>query len=169
MGWLWYHFHDYGDCKIEETQMHKINEQKGWVVLCPHQLHEVFEIWFFLTLNWNHSPHLARKHFNYNEGPRCTWCYGLLLHIHLWLLFQIDVKGNVLQRHRKIKSIKCDLWDIQCIPHGNETNSIKGLVMAKGQATQRTCAFQHGMWPCAIWKYNWNNCENPFAESFGWK
>jgi hypothetical protein len=67
MGQLWYCFHGYGDYKIKENQMHKIHEQKGLVVLCPHQLHEVFEIWPFLTLNWKHSPHLTREHFNYNK------------------------------------------------------------------------------------------------------
>jgi hypothetical protein len=44
MGRLWYYFHGYGDSKIKETQMHRVHEQKGWIVLCPHQLHEILEI-----------------------------------------------------------------------------------------------------------------------------
>jgi hypothetical protein len=32
--------------------MHKMHEQRGWIVWCPHLLHEVLQIWPFLTLNW---------------------------------------------------------------------------------------------------------------------
>ncbi len=64
----------------------------------------------YLTLNWRHLSHLARKQSNWGEGPRCTWCHGSLFHIHPWLLFWIGVGKNVLQTHHKIESIKCGLW-----------------------------------------------------------
>jgi len=51
MGWLWHHLHDYDDCTIEETQMHRMHEQRRWIIWCPHLLHEVLEIWPLLTLN----------------------------------------------------------------------------------------------------------------------
>jgi hypothetical protein len=50
MGWLWHHLHDFDDCKAKETRMHKMHEQRGWVIWCPHLLH-VLEIRPFLTLN----------------------------------------------------------------------------------------------------------------------
>ncbi len=52
MGWLWHHLHGYNDYKTKETWMHKMHEQRGWIVWCPHLLHEVLQIWPFLTLNW---------------------------------------------------------------------------------------------------------------------
>jgi hypothetical protein len=60
-GWLWHQFHNYDVYKIEETWMHIMHEQRGWVVWCPHLLHKVFEIRPFLTLNWKRLPHLAKK------------------------------------------------------------------------------------------------------------
>jgi hypothetical protein len=45
MGWLWHHFHDYDDYKTKETWIHRMHKQKGWIVWCPHLLHEVLEIW----------------------------------------------------------------------------------------------------------------------------
>ncbi len=68
MGWLWHHLHNYGDCKTKETQMHKIHKQKGWVVWCPHSLHQVFQIWPFLTLNWKRLSCLVGKQPGQNEG-----------------------------------------------------------------------------------------------------
>jgi len=43
MRWLWHHIHNYDDCKIDEIQMHKMHEQMGWVIWCPHLLHEVLK------------------------------------------------------------------------------------------------------------------------------
>jgi len=57
MGWLWHHFCDYDKYKIEEIQMHKMHEQRGWIVWCPHLQHKVLEIWPFLTLYWRRLPH----------------------------------------------------------------------------------------------------------------
>jgi hypothetical protein len=53
-------------------------------------------------------PCPIRKQPNRGEGPRCTKSLGLLHHIHPWLQFQIGARKNVLQKHRKIKSIKND-------------------------------------------------------------
>jgi hypothetical protein len=83
MGWLWHHIHNYDDCKIDEIQMHKMHEQMGWVIWCPHSLHEVFEIWPFLTLNWKRLPRPIEKQPSRGESPRCIWCCGLLFHNHL--------------------------------------------------------------------------------------
>jgi hypothetical protein len=43
----------------------------------------------------------------------------------------------------------------------------KGLVMAKRQATPRTCVIWHGMWYCVIWNQSWNNYGNPLANLSG--
>ncbi len=72
MRWIWHHFHDYDDCKIGETQIHKIHEQKEWVVWCPHLLHEVLEIWPLLAPNWRCLAHLVKKQPSRGEGLRCT-------------------------------------------------------------------------------------------------
>jgi len=45
MEWLRHHHHDYNGHKIKETQMHRMHEQKGWIVWCPHLLLEILEIW----------------------------------------------------------------------------------------------------------------------------
>jgi hypothetical protein len=60
-GWLWHHFHNYNDCKTEEFQMHKMHEQRGWIIWCPHLLREILEIWHLSTLNWKHLPCLAKE------------------------------------------------------------------------------------------------------------
>jgi hypothetical protein len=83
MGWLWHHFHDYNDYKIEEARMHKMHEQKGWIVWCPHLLHEVLKICPFFTLNWKCLPCEVEKQPSWGEGLGYTWCCGLLLHNHL--------------------------------------------------------------------------------------
>jgi hypothetical protein len=44
----------------------------------------------------------------------------------------------------------------------------KGLVVVKRWDVLRTHVIQGGI-PLIIWKQNWNNWKNPFAESFGWK
>jgi hypothetical protein len=41
--------------------MHKMHEQKRWVVWCLHLLHEVLEIWPLLTSNWRHLPRLVKE------------------------------------------------------------------------------------------------------------
>jgi hypothetical protein len=33
--------------------------------------------------------------------------------------------------------------------------TLKGLVMAKKQATPKTCVIQSGMWPLTIWEQSW--------------
>jgi hypothetical protein len=63
--------------------MHKMHEQRGWVVWCPHLLHEFLEIWPLLTLNWKRLLFLVEKQPSRGEGLRCTWCHGLLFHNHL--------------------------------------------------------------------------------------
>ncbi len=52
MGSLWHHFHNYDDYKTREIQMHKMGEQKRWIVWHFHLLHEILELWPFLTPNW---------------------------------------------------------------------------------------------------------------------
>jgi hypothetical protein len=74
----------------------------------------------FVAHSWNMTPLdielkawkqcLVGKQPNRGEGPRCTWCHGLLFHIHLWLLLWIGVGRNVLQRCHEIENIKCSLW-----------------------------------------------------------
>ncbi len=74
MGWLWPCIYDYNEYKTRETQMHKMHEQRGWIVWCTtccmkflkydsswhwivwclHMLHEVLKIWFLLTSNRRH-------------------------------------------------------------------------------------------------------------------
>ncbi len=56
------------------------------------------------------------KKTNWCEGSKCTWCHGLLPHIHLWLLLQIGVGKNVSQKCCKIGGIKCSLWIDVTIP-----------------------------------------------------
>jgi hypothetical protein len=110
MGWPWHRLHNYNDYKTRDIQMHRMHNQKGWIIWCPHLLHEVLEIWPLLTPNWKHLPHPIEKKPSWGEGPRCTWCHGLLFHIRTWLLLWINVERNVLQRHSEIESIKCVLW-----------------------------------------------------------
>jgi hypothetical protein len=69
MGWLWYHLQDY---KTKEIQMHRMHEQRGWVVGCPHLLHKVLEIWPFLTLNWKRLPRPTKEQTSWGEGLGCT-------------------------------------------------------------------------------------------------
>jgi len=64
--------HGYDDYKTRETQMHKMHEQRGWVVWCSHLLHKVLEIWPLLTPNWRHLPCLIGEQPNWGEGLRCT-------------------------------------------------------------------------------------------------
>jgi len=68
MDWLWHHFHNYDDYKTKEIQMHRMHKQKGWIIWCPHLLHEVFEIWPFLTLNWRCLPCSIEEQFSWGEG-----------------------------------------------------------------------------------------------------
>jgi hypothetical protein len=110
MGWPWHRFHDYSDYKTREIQMYRMHKQRWWITWCPHLLHEVLEVWPRLTLNWKHLPHPIEKQPSRGEGPKCTWCNGLLFHIRPWLLLWINVEINVLQRHSEIESIKCVLW-----------------------------------------------------------
>jgi len=46
---------------------------------------------------------------------------------------------------------------------------LEGLIMLKRQITPKICTIWHGMWPYTIWEESWNNCGNPFVESFEWK
>jgi len=71
MKWVWHDLHDYDDYKTKETWMHKMHEQRGWVVWCPHLLHKVFRIWPFLTLNWKCFSHLIEEQPNQGEGLGC--------------------------------------------------------------------------------------------------
>jgi hypothetical protein len=43
----------------------------------------------------------------------------------------------------------------------------KSLVMLKKWIVPRKHVILGGMWPCAIWKQNWNNWMNPLAEPSG--
>jgi len=72
MGWLWHHLQDYNDYKTKEIQMHRMHEQRGWVIWCPHLLHKVLQIWPFLTLNWKHLPRPIKEQPNWGEGLGCT-------------------------------------------------------------------------------------------------
>ncbi len=83
MGWLWHHLHDYNDYNIKETQMHRMHEQKGWIIWCPHLRHKVLEIWPLLTLNWRCFPCPTKEQPNQGEGPWCIWYCALLFHNRL--------------------------------------------------------------------------------------
>jgi hypothetical protein len=72
MVWLWHHIHDYDDHKTNEIQMHKMHKQRGWVIWCPYLLHEVLEIWPFLTMNWRRLPCLIEEQPSQGESLGCT-------------------------------------------------------------------------------------------------
>jgi hypothetical protein len=79
--------------------------------------------WIVIAPNWRHLSCPIGKQTSWCEGSKCTWCHGLLLHIHPWLLFQIGVGKNVSQKHCKIGGINCSLWINAIIPYDNGTNS----------------------------------------------
>ncbi len=64
----------------------------------------------FLTSNWRRLPHPIEEQPNQSEGPWCTWCHELSLHIHLRLLLWIGTRRNVLLRHHEMEDMECDLW-----------------------------------------------------------
>jgi hypothetical protein len=90
--------------------MHRMHEQRGWVIWCPHLLHKVLEIWPFYTLNWKYLPCPTQEQTSQGEGPRCTYCHGLLFHNHLQLQLQIGVVKDVLQKLYGSGGIKHSLW-----------------------------------------------------------
>ncbi len=106
--------------------MHKMHEQKRWIIWCPHLLHKVFEMWPLLTPNWRHSPHPIKKQPNWGEAPNCIRCHELLLHIHPCLQHQIGAGRNVLQRHHKIASIM-NWYNVS--PTITRWTLVEGLVM----------------------------------------
>jgi hypothetical protein len=58
--------------------MHRMHEQKGWIIPYPHLLHKVFEMWFFLTSNWKCLPCPTKEQPSCGEGLGCILCYELL-------------------------------------------------------------------------------------------
>jgi hypothetical protein len=142
--------------------MHKMHKQRG-ISWCLHLLHEIFDI---ELKAWKQWP--TGEQPNWDEGPRCTWCHGLLFHIHPWLLLRIGVGKNVLQRHHKIEDkVQLVNWyNISPMAMGQTPH--EGLVMVKRRTTLRICAIQCGMWPCVIWEQSWNIYGNPFVKSYRW-
>ncbi len=114
MGWLWHHLHDYDECKIEETQMHKMHGQKGWITWCLHLLHEIFEIWHWidteLTLNWKLLPHLTKKTPIEVKVKSAfdvmDYCFTTTLNCN----FELVWVKMCYKLCCKIKNIKHDLW-----------------------------------------------------------
>jgi len=56
---LWHHLHDYDDYKIKDTWMHRMHEQKGWIVWSPLTAWGLWnttvldiELKAFVTSNW---------------------------------------------------------------------------------------------------------------------
>ncbi len=72
--------------------------------------------WIVTAPNWKHFSCLIGEQTKWCEGSKCIWCHGLLFHIHPWLLLQIGVGKNVLQKCCKIGGIKCKLWISATIP-----------------------------------------------------
>ncbi len=84
------------------------------------------------------------------------------MHLMLWIIVSqsplVTISNwngkNVLQKHWRIKNIKCGLWMNIMFPPLQWDELHNGLVMAKRWATPRTCAIWGEMWPSVAWYDN---------------
>ncbi len=168
MGWPWHCHHNYSDYKIKEIEMHRMHKQRGWVVWCPHLLHEVFEIWpFFNQIEHIHNVSLennqvkAKVQGAYNA---MNYCFTSTLVTTLnWCGEKYIAKASRKWRH---KMQLVNQYNISPMTMGQ---TFKSLITVERWVSQRICAIWHEMWPWMIWKQSWNNCENPLLQSSRWK
>jgi hypothetical protein len=127
--------------------MHKMHKQKGWVIWCPYLLHEIFEIWPFLTLNWRCLPRLVEK-----QPSWITTSQPPLVATSNWCGEKCVAKASWKWKHRMQLMIRYNVS-----PTIMWWTPPKSLIMAKRLVVLRICAILGGMWPYAIWKKSWNN------------
>jgi hypothetical protein len=77
-GWLWHHLHDYDDYKTKDIQMHRMYEQRGWVVWCLHLLHKFF--WNMILLN------IELKAFAVSNKITTQSRWRYMVHLMSWII-----------------------------------------------------------------------------------
>jgi len=72
IGWSSHCLHDYSDYKTKETQVHRMYEQKGWIVWCLHLCMKFLKY----DPSWRRIGDICHVQLdnnpNWGEGLRCT-------------------------------------------------------------------------------------------------